>query len=83
MSSLPCLRMQNLPCIWWSGTVADVKISGNEKTKPQVVWRAIQTKPGDYINVNKINEDRRKIYLLGAFENVEATVEPVQGRYSM
>ena len=62
-------------------TVADVKISGNEKTKPQVVWRAIQTKPGDYINVNKINEDRRKIYLLGAFENVEATVEPVQGRY--
>jgi outer membrane protein insertion porin family len=62
-------------------TVADVKISGNEKTKPQVIWRAIQTKPGDYINVNKINEDRRKIYLLGAFENVEVTVEPVQGRY--
>lgn len=62
-------------------TVADVKISGNEKTKPPVIWRAIQTKPGDYINVNKINEDRRKIYLLGAFENVEVTVEPVQGRY--
>ncbi|HPU75164.1 MAG TPA: BamA/TamA family outer membrane protein [Bacillota bacterium] len=62
-------------------TVAEVKISGNEKTKPQVIWRAIQTKSGDYINVNKINEDRRKIYLLGAFENVEVTVEPVQGRY--
>lgn len=62
-------------------TVADVKISGNEKTKAQVITRAIQTKPGDYINVNKINEDRRKIYLLGAFENVEVVVEPVPGKY--
>lgn len=62
-------------------TVADVKISGNEKTKAQVIRRAIQTKPGDYINVNKINEDRRKIYLLGAFENVEAAVELVPGKH--
>lgn len=62
-------------------TVSEVKFAGNQKTKPKVIQRCIETKPGDYINVNKINEDRRRIYMLGAFENVEAKVEPVPGKY--
>jgi outer membrane protein insertion porin family len=62
-------------------TVSEVKFAGNQKTKPKVIQRCIETKPGDYINVNKINEDRRRIYMLGAFEDVEAKVEPVPGKF--
>ncbi|MCR4424731.1 MAG: BamA/TamA family outer membrane protein [Firmicutes bacterium] len=62
-------------------TVAEVRVSGNEKTKTKVIQRTIETKPGEHINVNKINNDRRRIYMLGAFENVEAKVEPIQGKH--
>jgi outer membrane protein insertion porin family len=62
-------------------TVSEVKFAGNQKTKPKVIQRCIETQPGDYINVNKINEDRRRIYMLGAFEDVEAKVEPVPGKF--
>ncbi|MEA4884953.1 MAG: BamA/TamA family outer membrane protein [Clostridia bacterium] len=62
-------------------TVADVRVSGNEKTKAYVIQRSIQTKSGDYVDVNKINDDRRRVYMLGAFEDVEAKVEPVPGKY--
>lgn len=60
--------------------VSDVRIEGNEKTKLPVIKRSIELKAGDYIDINKINNDRRSVYMLGAFEDVEAKVEPVPGK---
>ena len=61
-------------------TVAEIRLEGLEKTKPAVARRTITLKEGEVINVTTINNDRRALYMLGAFEDVQARVEPIQGR---
>lgn len=55
--------------------VGKVNIAGNEKTKDYVLWREIQTKPGELFNVKKLTEDLRRIYNLGFFEQVSPDIQ--------
>lgn len=61
-------------------TVSEIKLEGLGKTKPAVAKRTITLKEGEFIDVAKINNDRRALYMLGAFEDVQAKVEPVAGK---
>ncbi|OPZ64891.1 MAG: Outer membrane protein assembly factor BamA precursor [Firmicutes bacterium ADurb.Bin506] len=61
-------------------TVSEIKLEGLGKTKPAVARRSISLKEGEFIDVAKINNDRRALYMLGAFEDVQAKVEPVAGK---
>ncbi len=61
-------------------TVSAIKLEGLGKTKPAVARRSISLKEGQFIDVAKINKDRRTLYMLGAFEDVQAKVEPVEGK---
>lgn len=59
--------------------VGEVKVSGNEKTKTDVILREVRTKAGDYLNSQKLNDDARRIYNTQAFEDVQIELEPVEG----
>jgi outer membrane protein insertion porin family len=50
--------------------VAEIKVAGNRKTKKKVILREMQTKEGDYFNVNTLLEDRRRLTNLDLFEEV-------------
>lgn len=60
--------------------VAEVKVAGNKKTKESVIRREITTKPGDVLNVKKLQEDQRRIYNLGAFQDVYVKIDPVPSK---
>lgn len=53
--------------------VAEIKVSGNRKTKNRVVLREMETKEGDYLNYNTVLEDRRRLTNLDLFEEVIVT----------
>jgi outer membrane protein insertion porin family len=50
--------------------VAEIKITGNRRTKARVILREMKTKVGDYFNVNTLNKDRQRLYNLDLFDEV-------------
>ncbi|MBW3625869.1 MAG: BamA/TamA family outer membrane protein, partial [Armatimonadetes bacterium] len=50
--------------------VERIDITGNRKTKTNVIRREIRTKPGDPFNMQKIQRDLERIYNLDIFEEV-------------
>ena len=48
-----------------------IKISGNNKTKNNVILRELMINEGDVYDKNKIDLSRDRIYMLGYFKNVE------------
>jgi len=52
------------------GRVGSIYVTGFQKTKEEVIWREIKTKPGDLFNARKLQEDARRIYNLRIFEDV-------------
>ncbi len=54
--------------------IGDIKLKGNDKTKDYVLLREIKTKLGDFFDASSIQQDQRRIALLGLFE--EVSVEP-------
>jgi len=59
--------------------VGEIKVSGNEKTKTDVILREVKIKTGDYLNSQAVNDDARRIYNTQAFDDVQVKVEPVEG----
>ena len=59
------------------GRIGSINVVGYEKTKPEVIWKEIRTKPGDLFNTAKLQEDARRIYNLRIFEDV-AIIPEVQ-----
>lgn len=53
--------------------VAEIKIAGNRKTRNRVILREMETREGDYYNINTILEDRRRLTNLDLFEEVNIT----------
>lgn len=58
------------------GTIEDIKISGNKKTKDFVIRRNILIKPGSVYNENALKADLQRIYGTQAFEDVRRVIEP-------
>jgi outer membrane protein insertion porin family len=54
--------------------VGEIKVSGNRKTSRRVILREMQTKEGDFYNVNRLREDLRNLYNLQIFEEVTPSV---------
>jgi outer membrane protein insertion porin family len=51
--------------------VAKVVIEGNTETRDSVIRREIATKPGEYLNMSKLENDIRRIWHLGFFDEVK------------
>ena len=55
--------------------IADTLISGNSKTRPNVINRELLFSNGEIINASKLLDARKKLYLTGLFSDVQ--VKPV------
>lgn len=55
--------------------VVDVRVTGLENVKPQLVFNQIRTEPGDPYRPEQIATDIRNITRLGRFDNVRADVQ--------
>ena len=66
--------------------VAEIKISGNRKTRRSVILRTMNTKVGDYLNVKTLHQDQIDLLNLGLFEQggVNPSENPIAaGRVSI
>ncbi len=59
--------------------VNKVKFEGYSKTKPHIIEREIRVKEGELLNIEAIQNDMRRIYNLGIFDDVKVSPEPVSG----
>ncbi|NLJ86313.1 MAG: BamA/TamA family outer membrane protein [Firmicutes bacterium] len=50
--------------------IADIMITGNNKTKDYVIRRELKVEPGDVLNMKVINQGLRRILMLGHFDEV-------------
>jgi outer membrane protein insertion porin family len=58
------------------GTIGDIKIVGNKKTKDFIIRRAIKLKPGAVYNERELTADLRKLYGNGYFQDVRRSLTP-------
>jgi outer membrane protein insertion porin family len=58
------------------GTIGDVKIVGNKKTKDYIIRRAIKLKAGDVYNERTLTADLRKLYGNGFFQDIKRSLTP-------
>jgi len=64
-----------------SGTRVDVvKIAGNERVDTQAIRIHIKTRPGDRLEMNKVDADLRAIYSMGFFDDVVVEVDREGGQ---
>lgn len=50
--------------------IADVIITGNEKTKDYVIRRELKVEPGDILDMKALNQGLRRVLMLGHFDEV-------------
>ncbi len=56
--------------------IAEVKISGNTRTREKVIRRELTVKPGDIFSRSSFLRSQREIMALGFFEDVQIAFEP-------
>lgn len=56
--------------------MGDLMLSGNDKTKDEVIKREMRIKAGEPVNVKTLNEDLQRVSGTGLFANVQHSVEP-------
>jgi len=73
ISSAPLLSQEFLPLQAESDSlqIIDIIISGNTKTKEQIILREMKTAIGDEFDPERLNEDRERIQNLQLFTRVE------------
>lgn len=59
--------------------VRNINISGNDKTRDTIIRRELRQIERSLYNSSKIERSKERLYLLGAFKNVEITQIPVAG----
>ncbi len=59
--------------------VAEVKISGNTRTREKVIRRELTVRPGDVFSRSSFLRSQREIMALGFFEDVQIAFEPTGG----
>jgi outer membrane protein insertion porin family len=58
------------------GTISDIKIVGNKKTKDFIFKRTIRLKAGDVYNEKTLTADLRKLYGDGYFQDIRRSLAP-------
>ena len=64
-------------------TVEAIKVEGTARVSPVVVLQSLRTQVGDPIERDKIDLDMRRVYGRGDFENVNYTVEDIDGKQTL
>lgn len=57
--------------------VSRIIITGNEKTKEEVISRELETKEGELLDIKKLESDINRLYNLGLFTKVDVQPLPV------
>mgnify|MGYP006286517253 CR=1 FL=1 len=60
------------------GYLDSIEISGNSKTKNDVILREIPIEPGDVINIKQIQQGYQNLHRLDFFENINPELERVE-----
>jgi NTE family protein len=63
--------------------VEAIKVDGTARVSPVVVLQSLRTQVGDPIERDKIDLDMRRVYGRGDFENVNYTVEEIDGKQTL
>ena len=63
--------------------VEAIKVEGTARVSPVVVLQSLRTQVGDPIERDKIDLDMRRVYGRGDFENVNYTVEEIDGKQTL
>lgn len=58
------------------GTVGDIQVVGNKKTKNFIIKNAIKLKPGAVYNERQLTGDLRKLYANGYFNDIRRSLAP-------
>ena len=59
--------------------ILTVKVKGNRRIETPVIMQAVQVKPGEILDNDKVDADLRSIYKLGHFRDVQAEVVKAEG----
>jgi outer membrane protein insertion porin family len=62
-------------------TVSEITITGNRVTRPYVILREMDTKPGDVLHIPTLKEDLRKVFNLGYFTDLRPQFLPGKTPY--
>ncbi|KPJ62231.1 hypothetical protein AMK68_05165 [candidate division KD3-62 bacterium DG_56] len=54
------------------GLIEGIEIRGHRKTRPHVIRRELETKPGQVYNAHRVQRDVQRLFNLDFFEDVEA-----------
>jgi len=57
------------------GTIGEILIQGNERTKDYVIRRKLTVKPGDIFNEGPLRDSYRNLQKLGYFQNIDINFE--------
>ena len=57
------------------GTLDEIRLSGNDRTRPFVILRELPLKPGDLFNVSLLKQGIANIYSTGYFEGVHFDIQ--------
>ncbi|HOX39285.1 MAG TPA: outer membrane protein assembly factor BamA [Candidatus Brocadiia bacterium] len=66
--------------------IRDVRIEGNDKTQDNVIRRELKFNPGERVNLDKVEESKKRLRKLGYFDQespdaVDVVFEPSEGTY--
>ncbi len=76
-------RKQAAPTASAPVIVEAIKVEGTKRVSPVVVLQSLRTQVGDPIERDKIDLDMRRVYGRGDFENVNYTVEEIDGKQTL
>jgi NTE family protein len=76
-------RQQAAPTASAPVIVEAIKVEGTARVSPAVVLQSMRTQVGDPIERDKIDLDMRRVYGRGDFENVNYTVEEIDGKQTL
>lgn len=67
------------------GSIDNIEIAGNRKTKDFIVKNAIKIKPGTAYNERQLTADLRKLYANGYFQDIRRSLVPSKepGKYTL
>ena len=56
--------------------IGDITITGNNKTKDKIINRELRQKKGQVLNIKTLDEDLKRVYGTGNFEDLSKNFEP-------
>lgn len=68
-----------LPSLAWGETVAEIRITGNERVEEEIIRREIQVQVGAEVDEAQVSEDLKRLHKLKFFKDIRVEIETVEG----